>query len=132
MRTSPLHDVAFHTGPLPPAAATGLIAGAGAVLVFEGVARPTEGGRAIMALEYEAYQPMASRVLGELVATARARFGLLALSVQHSVGRVPAGACSLRVVVCAAHRKEALCAVEWLIDALKRDVPIWKKAVFAD
>ena len=106
-------------------------AGAGALLRFEGVARPDEHGRAIAALDYEAYQPMAERVLRRVGDEVARRHGLLGLCVEHSTGRVPVGERSLVIRIASPHRKEALAAMDELIDLLKRDVPIWKSAIYA-
>lgn len=117
----------------PTGAVEGGVAGAvGAVVVFEGVVRAMEGGRRIRALRYEAYEPMASRMLMELARETAARHGLLAIAVEHSVGEVAVGARSFRLVVEAAHRREALEAMEAFIVAMKRDVPIWKTPVWAE
>jgi len=125
-------DVRIVDGPLEPATeAWPAAAGAGAVLTFEGIARPTEDGRPIVALDYEAYEPMASRMLSRLAEHAIGRTGVLAVSVEHSVGRVPVGARSFRLRIASEHRKEGLAATDEYIDALKRDVPLWKRAVFA-
>ncbi|MBL8758894.1 MAG: molybdenum cofactor biosynthesis protein MoaE [Phycisphaerae bacterium] len=119
--------------PPPTGAGEGVGAGAaGAVVVFEGVVRAMEGGRRIAALRYEAYEPMASRMLAELARATAAQHGLLAIEVEHSVGEVVVGARSFRLVVEAAHRREALEAMEAFIVAMKRDVPIWKTPVWAE
>jgi molybdopterin synthase catalytic subunit len=104
-------------------------AGAGAVISFEGRVRPLEDGRTIAALDYEIYEPMARQMLARLAEELVARFGLLALRVEHSYGRVEVGRCSFRLQVAAAHRQEALAAMACFIDRLKEDVPIWKTAV---
>jgi molybdopterin synthase catalytic subunit len=112
-----------------PAAEGGL---AGAVLCFEGVARRLENDRQINALDYEAYEPMASRQMQRLAEQITRDFGLLGVFVEHSRGRVPVGQCSFRLRVASPHRKEALNAVDYFIDRLKQDVPIWKSPVYAD
>jgi molybdopterin synthase catalytic subunit len=105
------------------------IEGAGAVLCFEGIVRPTEDGQPIAALDYEVYEPMASKVLAQIAEDLAASHGLLAVRVEHSRGRVGAGRCSFRLCVASIHRKEGLDAMDRFIDRLKRDVPIWKRAV---
>jgi len=106
-------------------------AGAGAVVLFEGVVREDEGGRRLLALDYEAYEPMATRQLQALCRDVLEKHGLKTIRVRHSVGRVPVGACSFQLAVAAPHRKEALRAMDEFIDRLKVDVPIWKSPVFA-
>lgn len=116
-------------GPLSPGAAEAA-AGAGAVVVFEGVVRELEDGRAISGLDYSAYRPMADRQLERLAGEVLSRFGLIAIRAEHSIGRVGVGEVSFRLTIRARHRKEALSAMDEFIDRLKQDVPIWKAAVF--
>jgi molybdopterin synthase catalytic subunit len=116
-------------GPLPASDAFAPPPGAGALLVFEGVVRPFEDDSPITALDYEAYEPMASMQLQRLAEDVVDKHELGALHAAHSTGRVPAGACSFRLHVAAAHRAEALAAMTEFIDRLKRDVPIWKSPV---
>jgi molybdopterin synthase catalytic subunit len=117
-------------GPLG-AAAPAPIENAGALVCFEGIVRPLEDGRRIVALDYEAYQPMADAQLRRLAERVLHDHGVLSLRVEHSRGRVPAGACSFRLRIASRHRPEALRAAEEFIDKMKRDVPIWKTAVYA-
>ena len=119
-------------GPLGPENASREVDNAGALLCFEGVVRPLEGGRVITALDYEAYQPMAETQLRRLAEEMVRRHGLLAVRVEHSRGRVAAGECSFRLRIASRHRPEALRATEEFIDQMKRDVPIWKTPVFAE
>lgn len=123
-------EVSIIDGPLQPRQAA-LAAGAGALICFEGVVRPSEEGRAIRALEYEVYEPMAQRMIARLAGQAAQEFGLLAVQVEHSRGRVPVGACAFRLCMAAQHRAEGLAAMAHFIDELKRDVPIWMRPVFA-
>jgi molybdopterin synthase catalytic subunit len=124
-------EVHIVDGPLgPQAPPRDVPANAGAVLCFEGVVRPLEAGRAIAALDYEAYEPMASTLLRRLGEELSRSHGLIDLCVEHSRGRVPAGECSFRLRVASPHRPAALRAVGEFIDRMKRDVPIWKTAVY--
>ncbi|MEQ8848992.1 molybdenum cofactor biosynthesis protein MoaE [Botrimarina sp.] len=104
--------------------------GAGAVVVFEGVVRRLEEGREIDALVYEAYQPMAAAELRRLAERTAAEFGLLAVRVEHSTGRVAVGEVSFRLAVASPHRGEALAALGQFIDEMKRSAPIWKAPAF--
>lgn len=109
--------------------------GVGARIEFEGVVRegePRDGdaGAKIVALEYEAYEPMAQRMIERIGDELIEKHGLIGIEVAHSKGRVEVGACSFRLVVFAKHRKEGLKAMDEFIDRLKRDVPIWKKPVW--
>ena len=101
----------------------------GAAIVFDGVVRSDEGGRAIRALNYEVYEPMASNMLTDLGREMLAKHGLVAIVVEHSRGEVSVGQRSFRLTVYALHRAEALAAIGEFIDRMKRDVPIWKTAL---
>lgn len=105
--------------------------GAGAVLCFQGIVRPTEDDRNIVALDYETYEPMASKMLSRIGDEVVRRFGLISLCVEHSRGRVEVGQCSFRLRIAAHHRQEGLAAMGAFIDRLKEDVPIWKSPVYS-
>jgi molybdopterin synthase catalytic subunit len=122
-------SVQLVSGALDAAPAPWHVAGAGAHVCFEGVVRPSEDGRPIDALLYEAYEPMATQMLERIAGELVARHALLGMRIEHSAGRVAVGACSFRLRVAAAHRQQALAAVAEFIELLKRDVPIWKTAV---
>ena len=106
--------------------------GSGASVCFEGIVRPGEDSKTISAIDYEAYEPMAQKTLHELAREAIDKFGVVAMSIEHSTGRVPVHERSFRMQVVSIHRKEALQAMDWFIDAMKRDVPIWKHPVWQD
>ncbi|MCC7409767.1 MAG: molybdenum cofactor biosynthesis protein MoaE [Phycisphaeraceae bacterium] len=122
--------VSITDGSLPPSSARRDY-DAGAVLYFEGVVRPTEDGQPLEALDYEVYEPMARRTLAQLAEQAGQRFKLLSVEVEHSRGKVSAGACSFRLCVASSHRAEAIEATAWFIDRMKQDVPIWKRPIRA-
>ena len=122
-------SIALVAGPLGPPA-TPRPDGAGAWLVFEGVVRRDEGGRRLDALVYEAYEPMTSRQLERLARAIGEEHGLLALRVEHSVGRVDVGAVSFRLSIGSKHRAEGIAATDDFIDRMKREVAIWKNPVF--
>lgn len=118
--------------PPPPAWADNAI---GAVVRFEGVTRghtASAPGRAVVRLEYEAYESMAARRLSEIAATALERWPLRGIEIVHRLGTVPLGEASVRVVVAASHRDAAFAACRFAIDTLKRSAPIWKCEIFAD
>jgi molybdopterin synthase catalytic subunit len=104
------------------------IAGAGAVVSFAGIVRPTEDGRAIEGLVYEAYRPMAERQIESIARALTTEYKLLGMRIAHSVGWVRVGECSFRLDVAAAHRQETIAATGEFINRLKQDVPIWKQA----
>lgn len=103
----------------------------GARLRFEGVVRGVETGRGLAALDYQSYDPMAGAELAALARDTAVRHGLHSIVALHSRGRVAAGEVSFTLEVTALHRAETLAAVGEFIDRLKRDVPIWKRPVWA-
>ena len=104
----------------------------GAVVVFDGVVRNNSRGRKTLHLDYEAYEEMAARQMRELAVEARTRFGVRHVTIVHRLGRLEVGETSVLIVVASAHRAQAFEANRWLIDTLKKTVPIWKKETFAD
>jgi molybdopterin converting factor subunit 1 len=104
----------------------------GAAVVFEGVVRNQTRGRKTLYLEYEAYQEMALQQMEALAEQALKRFAIRDVAVVHRLGRLEIGETSVLIVVASAHRAAAFDACRWLIDTLKRTVPIWKKEYFED
>jgi molybdopterin synthase catalytic subunit len=104
----------------------------GAAVVFEGVVRDNTRGRRTLFLEYEAYEPMVLKQMESLREQARARFGVEGISIIHRLGRLEIGETSVLIVVASAHRGVAFEACRWIIDTLKKTVPIWKKEHFED
>ncbi len=104
----------------------------GAVVVFEGIVRNQTRGRRTLYLDYEAYEPMALAELRSLLAQARERFAIRDAAVVHRVGRLEIGEASVVIAVASAHRAAAFDACRWIIDTLKKTVPIWKKEYFED
>jgi molybdopterin synthase catalytic subunit len=105
---------------------------AGAVVLFLGTTRELTNGRQTVALDYEAYREMAERRLANLESEARSRWPVIECMIVHRLGRVPTTEASVAIVVSTPHRADAFAAAEWLIDTLKRDVPIWKREEWAD
>ncbi len=104
----------------------------GAVCVFVGVVRDQNGGRAVLRLEYEAYEEMALPLMREIAVEARRRFPVSAVRLVHRLGRLEIGEPSVAVAVASPHRAEAFAACRFAIDTLKARVPIWKKEFYAD
>lgn len=124
-------EVRFIEGPLGVPGLVGLLADEiGAHLTFEGIVRPTEQGRGIAALVYEAYQPMATLLMQGLAARCAQTHGILAVVVEHSVGRVEVGQVSFRLVMQSRHRAALFGAMAEFIDCMKRDVPLWKRVEY--
>lgn len=105
---------------------------AGAINVFLGVVRDSNLGRSVQYLEYDAYPAMAEKVMRQLAEEARKRFGLLDCAVLHRTGRLEIGEASLLIVVSSAHRAASFEGGEWLVDEIKKKVPVWKKEVWED
>ena len=111
----------------------GMKAGAdGAVCVFDGIVRDNSRGRKTLHLDYEAYREMALEQMRGLAGEAVTRFGVRDVALVHRLGRLVVGETSVLVVVASAHRGAAFDACRWLIDTLKKTVPIWKKEQFVD
>lgn len=105
--------------------------GMGAAVYFSGVVRREEEGRNLEAIEYEAFEPMAAHQFHKLFDAAQARWPLESIRLVHRLGRVNVNESSLWVEVVAPHRGEAFAACQFLIDEMKKVVPIWKKPVWA-
>lgn len=103
--------------------------GVGGIVVFEGVVRDNARGKQVRYLEYEVYAEMAILQICEIVAEARQRWGVERVAIAHRVGRLEIGEASVIIVVATPHRGEAFEACRYIIDTLKRRVPIWKKEV---
>ena len=101
----------------------------GAVVYFLGVVRDTEAGAGISALEYEAFESMAEHQFNLIFDQIEKRWPIESIRLIHRIGLVKTNEPSLWVEVIAPHRGEAFAACQWLIDEMKRVVPIWKKPV---
>jgi MoaE-MoaD fusion protein len=104
----------------------------GAAVVFEGVVRNQTRGRRTLYLDYEAYEAMALQELEALASQALEKFQVRDVAIVHRLGRLEIGETSVLIVVVSAHRGPAFDACRWIIDTLKRTVPIWKKEYFED
>jgi MoaE-MoaD fusion protein len=104
----------------------------GAALVFEGVVRNQTRGRRTRYLDYEAYEQMALQQLESLASEAIKKFQIRDVAIVHRLGRLEIGETSVLIAVASAHRGPAFDACRWIIDTLKKTVPIWKKEYFED
>lgn len=104
----------------------------GAVAVFDGIVRDNTRGRRTLYLDYEAYEEMALAQMRSLAGKAIADFAVRDVAIVHRLGRLEVGETSVLIVVASAHRAAAFDACRWLIDTLKKTVPIWKKEHFED
>lgn len=122
--TAPIDHVAILAGVKRPSD--------GAVSVFDGIVRDNTRGRRTIYLHYEAYEEMAIRQMEQLCTQALDQFAIRDVRIVHRLGRLEIGETSVLIVVAAAHRAAAMDACRFLIDALKKQVPIWKKEYFDD
>ena len=106
--------------------------GAGAIVVFWGAVRATEEGREITGIEYEAHRAMAEHQMRVVAESAAGEFEVREILLHHRIGFVPVAQPSVVVRVTSAHRGAAFAACQWIMDELKRVVPIWKHPVFKD
>ena len=102
----------------------------GSQLEFIGVIRPEEDGKTINGIAYEAYEPMARKVMQTILEELSEEHSLLAAEVVHRVERVKVGEAAIRVRMWSVHREEALEACTEFMNRLKQDVPIWKVSTF--
>jgi MoaE-MoaD fusion protein len=104
----------------------------GAAVLFDGVVRNHTRGRRTLFLDYEAYEEMAQAEMCKLAAEAKTRFGVREVAIEHRLGRLEIGETSVLIVVASAHRAAAFDACRYVIDTLKKTVPIWKREHFED
>jgi molybdopterin synthase catalytic subunit len=104
----------------------------GALCLFVGVVRNENRGRAVVHLEYEAYEEMAESEMEAIEAEVRRRWPVTDVRLVHRLGRMEIGDASVAVAVASPHRGEAFEACRFAIDTLKKTVPIWKKEFYAD
>lgn len=125
-------NVVFEISVTPaPLSATGTdIAGAGAVVDFWGVVRSIEDGREIEGIDYEAHREMAEHQLERIAEQAANRFRLKHVIIHHRIGFIGVREASLFLRVASPHRHEGFRASQWIVDELKRKVPIWKRPRF--
>jgi molybdopterin synthase catalytic subunit len=103
----------------------------GGVACFLGTVRNHHGGREVLRLDYEAYEPMVEAECARIIAEAESRWQA-ALALRHRIGRLAIGDVAVAVVAASAHRDEAFVACRHVIEELKRRVPIWKREVYTD
>jgi molybdopterin synthase catalytic subunit len=106
--------------------------GSGATSLFLGTVRDVNDGREVTGMEYSAYGAMAERELAKIAAEAAQRFDNAAIVVEHRVGALALGDISVAVAAAHPHRRQALDATRFVIEELKRRVPVWKREHYAD
>ena len=120
--------------PIDPAALLAEVASTanGATVLFAGTVRETNEGRTVSGIEYAAYERMAIRELEAIVADAASRFGTSDVVVEHRIGRLALGETSVAIAVGHPHRAQAYDASRFIIEEIKRRVPIWKREEYVD
>jgi molybdopterin synthase catalytic subunit len=104
--------------------------GAGAVATFLGLVRDQNGGRHVIRLDYEAYEPLALRSFAQIETEAAALWPSTVLGLHHRTGTVPIGEASIVIVTVSAHRAAAFAACRYAIERVKQIAPIWKHEYF--
>jgi molybdopterin synthase catalytic subunit len=103
----------------------------GAYVLFVGVVRDHSRGKNVTGLEYDVYPPLATAQMEKIIQQVREQWGL-ACAILHRYGRLEIGEASVIICVASPHRGEAFDACEWVIDTLKKEVPLWKKEFATD
>ena len=104
----------------------------GAVILFLGIVREVNDGREVTGIEYSAYESMASRELAAIALEAETRFAGARVAVEHRLGELALEEASVGIAVAHAHRGPAYDTSRWVIEQLKRRVPIWKREQYTD
>jgi molybdopterin synthase catalytic subunit len=104
----------------------------GGLVTFEGLVRDHNEGHAVSVLEYHAFAAMAERQIDAIILEAQARWPGVVAAAAHRIGPLQVGEVAVAVVAASPHRAEAFDACRYIIDTLKRDVPIWKKETGPD
>jgi molybdopterin synthase catalytic subunit len=120
--------------PIDPTAMIRLVSNPrnGAVLVFLGAVRQMNDGRDVTGIDYAAYEGMAQRELEAIVAEASEKFGAVDVAVQHRLGELGVEDVSVAIAVGHSHRDAAYSVSRFVIEELKRRVPIWKREHYTD
>ncbi len=129
-----LTDIQIHSTPLDSQACLDFVnhAQAGGTVLFVGTVRAQTKGKAVLRLEFEAYEPMAVKEMTKIAESVLQKWDALAVSFHHRVGTLAIGEIAVLIAVATPHRKAAFEACEYAIDTLKETVPIWKKEFFED
>jgi len=104
----------------------------GATVLFLGTVRDVNDGRSVSGIEYSAYRSMAERELATIVREASQRFGTRDIVVEHRLGELALGECSVAVAAAHPRRAAAFDAARYVVEELKRRVPIWKLEHYTD
>ena len=124
LSSAPLENIALRENFTAP--------GAGAFTCFEGRVRDNNDGKSVVALDYEAYEPLCRAEMEKIFQEARNRCAAIDIKAAHRTGKLKVGELVVWVGVLAAHRDEAFTACRYVIDELKKRLPVWKKEYYAD
>ena len=118
--------------PLDATAVARIVASAdcGAITTFVGIVRDEHGGRRVLWLDYEAYEPLAIKAFALIDEEAGERWPSIALAIHHRVGRLEIGDASVVIAAASPHRPEAFAACRYAIERIKQIAPIWKHEHF--
>ena len=118
--------------PLDVTAVSSIVSSAdcGAVATFVGLVRNENGGRRVLWLEYEAYQPLAVKAFARIDEEAGERWPSIGLAIHHRIGRLEIGDASVVIAAASPHRAEAFAACRYAIERIKQIAPIWKHEHF--
>jgi molybdopterin synthase catalytic subunit len=125
-------DIQIHPYPLLPIPAPPFNALSGAYTSFTGTIRNSEANSPILAIHYEAFLPMAHHQFHLILNHIESTWPIHHVAVHHAIGRVPAGHTSIWACTQAAHRRAAFAALQFLLDRMKLQVPIWKHVEYED
>jgi len=119
-------------GPLDATAVAQIVASSdcGAIATFVGIVRDEHGGRRVLWLEYEAYEPLAIKAFARIDEEAGERWPSIALAIHHRIGRLEIGEASVVIAAASPHRPEAFAACRYAIERIKQIAPIWKHEHF--
>ena len=128
------YRIAIVQATIDPAAVLALVGnpGDGAVLLFLGTVRDHADGRPVGGLRYEVYQDMAEKELSAIAAEAGRRLGTDRVAVVHRVGDLSVGEVSVAIAVSSPHREEAYRASRFIIEEIKKRLPVWKHEQYED
>jgi molybdopterin synthase catalytic subunit len=104
----------------------------GAAVLFVGVVRDHADGKAVRGITYEAYEEMAEPVLREIACEAADRLGTDRIAVAHRLGELAVGEISVAIAASSPHRAESFDATRYVIEEIKKRLPVWKKEHYAD
>ena len=118
--------------PLDVKAVSAIVSSAdcGAVTAFVGLVRNENGGRQVLWLEYEAYEPLAEKAFARIDEEAGERWPSIGLAIHHRIGRLEIGDASVVIAAASPHRAEAFAACRYAIERIKQIAPIWKREFF--